>query len=172
MERLCALVLLSAGLLLVHPSASAQRHIRGIKAIDLQGGISGKGWYASAGYVRFFSPKLYGRINATHESARIGEMDYRNTFLNVTPAFSFANISDRFFFSLLLGLSAGLETAKNAGTALDERKIIYGGLIGGEMEVYMGDRVALVLTGTQNYMLGGEIGKSRLYAGGGLRIRL
>jgi hypothetical protein len=149
---------------------NAQRHVQGISAIDVQGGISGKGIYFGLGYTKFLGEKTYGKLNANYEMATIGRTDYKQYFINITPAYSLANINESVYFNVLGGLSAGLETAKSAETNLDLSKFIYGGLVGAEIEIYFSDKVALLLNGSQHIMFGSKVGNTRYYGGGGFRI--
>lgn len=169
-----ALVLIAAACLIVTDKAYAQRALPGMRGIEVRGGTA-DGFYSSdnsskAGY--------YFGIGISKYTKNANKWVFAAEYLNVYHPYKesrlpiaqftgeggfyhkfFADGSKTFFFSIGGSAMAGYETVNwgskklNDGSTIRNRdRFLYGGAITLEMEVYVTDRIVLMLTGRERFL--------------------
>lgn len=125
-------------------------------------------WVFGAEYLQRYYPYKDGRLPVAQFTAEGGY------FLNVL-----ADRSKTFFLSLGGSAIAGYETVNWGdrllfdGSTLQSRdRFLYGGAITLEVETYLSDRVALLLTGRERILSGSDVAKFHTQFGIGLRIMI
>lgn len=169
-----------AFLCLIGFKANAQRHIKGIKAIDVMGGLSGKGSYGELGYAHYLNNKFYITVRGRYEKGTINDsLNFTTYGLNVGANYTLWNPGEGFFFNLCGGGTAQFNQLDTK--SYDRVKINDGikqntqsyGLFGGvETEVFFGNRVVWLLNFRQNVFFNKSIGSAAFYAGTGLRFNI
>lgn len=155
------------------------RHIKGISAIELSGGITGKGYYGSASYLKYLSDKLYFAIPARYEMGNLND-SIKFTEYGIAPDLNYSLFKTQWLYaSIKAGASATMMNINSASYeefsyAVDKKSfLVLAGMIGVELEIYVHDKISLIPSFRQNLIFKSEVdGKSSYYAGFGIRYSI
>ncbi|MDU0372272.1 hypothetical protein ACFST9_13855 [Hymenobacter monticola] len=157
MKKLLFIVLLTAGAGIL--PASAQRHVKHLAAWGAHVGRSEKGDYYELSYTPMLTNRLALRLSGGYEHGTLparGEYSvYQGRVLLSPQLFRLGEVA---YFHLLVGAGAGYEwTNQNRSGELatgsgEPQRFTYGPQAGLEADVFLGNRLSLVATGTKGYL--------------------
>lgn len=159
-------------LTLISISVSAQiRHVKGIRSVDAQVGISGYGMVYQLGYVKYFGTKFYGKVSGYYEMGEDSGVSYTSSGLDITAAYTFLKVGEAIYINGVGGLTFALDQLTEGAEELNvESKFKPGVLAGIEIETFITDKIVFVVGGNQRLMLGEEFGNYRYFVSGGFRF--
>ena len=158
--------------------AFAQRHLKGIKAVDILGGVTAKGYYGEAAFNSYLSNKFYYNLPIRAEFATIQGIKFNSYSFNPNINYTLLKPTEWLFINLKGGGSVYLDMRQSSGSAdsllinTSASTINYGFFGGVEIETYLSDRVVFLLNFRQNYNFKSYPGNAVWYAGAGLRFNL
>lgn len=156
-------------------TVSAQRHIKGIKGVDLLGGVTGKGIYGEVGYNKYISNKVFYNIPLRYENAKIDQIKISSFSINPSLNYTFYKPWKWLYISAKTGGSIYADYISNTKPADVDYisgsgwKMNYGIFLGLETEIYLTDKLSWVLNFRQNYNFSPVSGNWVFYAGTGFR---
>ena len=155
--------------------ANAQvQHVKGIFAAEALGGMSLYGYYAGLGASYYFSRNLYLKATLNYEKKEKEEAGgitrtQSSYYMDIPAAFTFYSINNIFYFNVVGGVTAGVYNENDIGSFEVPSSFKYGGLLGGEMEVFINSKIAVLINGNVKYLIGSEFGSKRSYYGIGIK---
>jgi hypothetical protein len=171
--------------------AHAQRYLPGMKGLQVTAGMTdGVHWNANTDFA-YHIGAAYSVYTKNANRWVIGgeylhkKYDYKDMQIPVEQftaegGYYLKFLSDRrktFFLSLGLSALAGYETSNRSekllpdgSTLLDKDYFIYGGALTLELETYLTDRVALLLSARERALFGSDIGKFHTQVSVGLKF--
>ena len=165
--------------LAIGSGAFAQRHLKGIKGVDILGGITGKGYYGELGFNSYISNKLYYNLPIRAEFAEIQGTKFNSYSFNPNINYTLLKPTEWFFISAKGGASIymdsrGSTNSDTSTTYINDKTttINYGVFAGIETEVYFSDKVVWIVNFRQNYNFNSTPGHSVWYAGTGVRLNI
>lgn len=170
MRKIITIILLTCSI-----AASAQvRHAKGIYSAEIAGGLSQYGYYLGAGASYYFTRNLYVSAMFNYEKKELEDSGgvirkQKSYYLDMPGAFTFYNINDVAYFNIVGGPTAGVYTEENIGETSVPSAFKFGGLLGGEIEVFINSNIALLVNGNVKYLFGQEYGHTRSYIGMGIK---
>lgn len=163
----------------------AQRHIKGIYALDAMYSNTKYGQAYQLGFVKYYSNSLYGKINTFFESAEqprpTGNVKANGLGLDLRAVKTLFTTRESIFLNADVGLTGSYEYFSPALNYLDsngnqfsdnKKTIQYGAFIGIEGEVFINDKIVFLLNYNQRYLLAKNFGGTRYYASIGVRYNL
>jgi hypothetical protein len=90
-------------LLLPLTSYGQGRHLKGIRGIELIGGITGQGVYGMLGASQNLSAVTYGKIAVAYEPGSIDDVKYHSYMIDASINYTLIQIKDDVFFNAFLG---------------------------------------------------------------------
>lgn len=167
MKKILFAILLTAGI--VATSQAQIIHIGGIQAIDAGYGKSKFGNYFTGGYIRYFSPQLYGKATLYFEKGTDAGVKYSSAGLDITAAYTVLKVGETIFINAIGGmvLSNDVLAANELLTVPATLKV--GAFAGIESELFLSDKFALILNWNQRYVLGQAFGNVRWYGHAAIR---
>jgi len=170
-------IILLALFLCVFTGAFAQRHLKGIKSLDILGGKTGKGYYGEVGYNRYLTNKFYINLPVRAELAKINDVKLYSFSFNPSINYTVLKPTEWLFLSVKAGGSAYLDQRSSAlGDSLFYKSSAttfnFGVFGGAEAEIYISDKVVWVINFRQNYNFVNYPGNWVWYAGTGLRLNI
>lgn len=146
------------------------RHVRHIKSVDVQYGLTGFGTTYSAGYVSYRSNSTYLKVGGFYEQG-MGQ-GIRYTSMGLEPYFAKTVIRSGYFYYLNVIGGAHL-SIDNSGDSLGDFKIPStfktGVLFGVENELFISDKFVFIVNFSQRMLLSQEFGNYRWFAQAGIR---
>jgi hypothetical protein len=161
--------------LFVGTSASAQfiRHVKGIKAIDVSGGVSKYGTMAGLSYVNYFKGNLYGKVQVFGEKGEDSSIGYQSFGMDVKALRTIFKGGQVFYFNALLGTTFSYDKAIQEVQVFDIKNTLkYGVTYGFESELFLSNKFVFIISFDQRYLLSDAFGRTRYFAQAGLRINL
>lgn len=154
---LVAFVLVGAGL----SPALAQRHVKHISAWGAHLGRSEKGTYYELSYYSMLTNRLGIRLSGLREAGNLGKKagDYAAYQGRVLLAPQLFQIGEVVYVHLLLGAGGHYERTNQGGTgelplnASQPQRFSFGPQAGAEADIFLGNRLSLVATGTKGYQI-------------------
>ncbi len=149
-----------------------QRHISGVKSVDLQGGITQTGITGSLSYVHYMSTKSYLKVGLLYETGNrpaskntqnnlaegyiLEEVPYWSGALNAYFNYKLFNVKDVFYVNGLVGITATYDHLKYSevsdyNISSDKTVFSFGPILGIETETYFSDKLGLVVGAWQSY---------------------
>ncbi|GAA4366003.1 hypothetical protein GCM10023185_36820 [Hymenobacter saemangeumensis] len=157
MKKLLLLALLLAGVGL--SPAFAQRHVKHLASWGVHLGRSETGDYYELSYTPMLTNRLALRLSGGYEHGTLaarGEYSvYQGRVLLAPQLFRLGEVA---YVHLLVGAGAGYEWTNQNGTgemttgANEPQRFTYGPQAGAEVDVFLGNRLSLVATGTKGYL--------------------
>lgn len=167
--------ILTVFLVLIGLSAAAQvQHAKGILSAELDGGLSPYGYYVGAGASYYLGRNFYVKAVANYEykskttNGGLDRVQY-SYYLDVPAAFTFFSFNDLVYFNIVGGLSVGYYLEQPIETFELPSSFQYGGLVGGEIEVFVNSKIAILLNTNSKYLFGKGFGDKRFYYGMGVK---
>ena len=153
-------------------SASAQfRHIKGVNSVDVGAGMSKCGLHYHASYVKYFSPRLYGKLTGFYEIGEDAGLKFTSVGGDVSAAYNVLKVGEGIYINGIGGVTMAMDKITEGAETFDvNQKFKYGFLFGGEVEFFLSDKIVLVIGADQRIMLASEFGNYRAYYRGGLRF--
>ncbi len=148
------------------------RHIAGFTGLDLSGGYAGKGVYFNAGYNKYLSDKLIFSSAFNYEYGKIGISDYANYALHFGLNNTIFKIHENLFLNIKYGGLLGIYTGENTYLEMKQSNFNYGLVAGINSEIYLLNRLALLITAEQQYNFADKFGGFHYQVGAGLRFYL
>ena len=147
------------------------RHIQGVKSFELGGGVSGYGLFGDVYFTQFFQNNIYWKIGGGYEFKRgKGDTDYSSIFGDVLIGYTVLD-KGSVFVNVLGGGTAAFDELKGIDTEKNVSGMVYGPVVGAEIEWYVANNVVFVISGTERIIISKEFG-NRWYLGAGLRFKL
>lgn len=154
---LVALVTVSAGL----SPALSQRHVKRISAWGAHLGRSEQGQYYELSFSSLLTNRLGLRVSGLREDGNLGKKagDYAVYQGRVLLAPQLFQIGEVVYVHLLLGAGGQYEqtnqgrTGELAPNASQPQRFSFGPQAGAEADVFLGNRLSLVATGTKGYQI-------------------
>lgn len=155
--------------------ANAQiRHVEGIFAVEALGGMSQYGYYGGLGASYYFSRNFYLKATLNYEKKEkeeIGGITRTQTgyYMDIPAAYTLFSISDIFYFNVVGGVTLGVYNENDIGSFEIPSSFKYGGMLGGEMEIFINSKIAVLINGNVKYLIGTAFGSKRSYYGIGIK---
>jgi len=172
-------IILLIAFLAVGSGAFAQRHLKGIKGLDVLGGATGKGFYGELAFNAYVSNKIYYNIPFRAEAATIDQTKFNSLSLNPNINYTFLKPTEWLFISAKGGASLyldsrGKSSSDSSSTFIKSKSqtINYGLFAGLEAEIFLSDKVVWILNFRQNYNFNSYPGHAVWYAGTGIRLNI
>ncbi|MBG8555800.1 hypothetical protein [Hymenobacter guriensis] len=157
MKKLLLLVLLTAGAGIL--PASAQRHVKHLASWGAHVGRSAKGDYYELSYTPMLTNRLALRLSGGYEHGTLpARGEYSGFQGRVLLSPQLFRLGEVVYFHLLLGAGAGYEWTNQNGSgelaagSAEPQRYTYGPQAGLEADVFLGNRLSLVATGTKGYL--------------------
>lgn len=158
-----------------------QQHTRCDSGVEFLVGATRFGEYskvgvAHVGFVKYFSDRLYGKIDLFVSRELYRGLPHRVFGADITAGFTLFQLNDSWYFNLIGGITGSKEFYLFK-EKYDLNK--YGVLAGGELEHYFSKRLSVLLNVQERFLVGenklttrGDIiwGKIRWYASLGVRF--
>jgi hypothetical protein len=146
------------------------RHVKGIKSVDVNYGITEYGKLYSAGYVKYFSNSTYLKGQLFYEKGEGNGLNYTSTGADVYFAKTIVHSGFHYYLN---GIGGAHLSVDNTSNSLSSDKIPStmksGILLGIENEYFISDRFVLIGTFSQRALLGNNFGNYRWFAQVGIR---
>ncbi len=146
------------------------RHISGFKALDIVTGMNKFGKYMQFGYSYYINNRTMFQSSVSWERGKINIAGYDDIFLHAGMSHTVYKIKEFCFINIHYCGLLGVENNKNTYLDKSESLFDYGGGAGGNIELFLTDRIALLLNFDEYYRLQNKFGKFHFHAGAGLRI--
>ena len=163
-------------LVLLPVAGYSQRHLRGVSGVEVNGGVSDRGAYGLVGYSRYLGPKLYWKVTAGYEKGSIPaenapaiKRNYSTILGQVGAYYSLLNLNSKAYLNVGGGGAVASESVTDYEWGPSKGGFAYGPYVGGEAELYLADRLVFLLNGNYQYLLGSDLGATRIYGGVGLK---
>ena len=144
--------------------------------IKIEGGITGRTIYGGVGYLRYILPKVQIQVSALYESFSSEALNYvevgtlRTFYFDITGSYQIARIKENIYFNILAGVSGAKEKLFFKAIEREPKeKVIFGGLLGGEIAFRLSQKVHVSLSGNQRIYSNSSIGSRRWMAGLGIK---
>ena len=166
------LTFIFAILIFVTTSSVAQfRHIKGVNSVDVGAGMSKYGLHYHASYVKYFSPRLYGKLTGFYELGEDSGLKFTSIGSDVSAAYNVFKVGEGIYINGIGGITMAMDKITEGAETFDvNQKFKYGFLFGGEVEFFLSDKIVFVIGADQRIMLSSEFGNYRAYYRGGLRF--
>ena len=149
------------------------RHVKGIQSIDVMAGISGYGQVYQLGYVKYFSSKFYGKLNAFYEMGEYADIGYTSMGIDIVPTYTFLKAGEGIYINGLTGLTFSLDQLTQGAEEINVKNTFkYGAMVGAEVEFFITDKIVFLLNGNQRFLLQQNFGNTRFFASAGFRFNL
>lgn len=162
-------------LILIGLGANAQvQHAKGILSAELDGGLSPYGYYVGAGASYYFGRNIYVKAVANYEhktkttNGGLDRVQY-SYYLDIPAAYTFYSFNDLVYLNVIGGLTLGYYLEEPIESFELPSSIQYGGLVGGEIEVFVNSKIAVLLNTSSKYIFGKGFGDKRFYYGLGVK---
>ena len=190
MKRICCIISLFV-LCLTFNQAHAQRCLPGMKGLQVTGGMAdGVHWNSKSDFAYYFGAALstytkkreqvgcwrgiprkalplQGFANTSQPVYRRGRLLYELPFRPEENLFSFAGIVRT---CRVRNEQLGDKLLPDGSTLTDKDGFVYGGALTLELETYLTDRVALLLSARERALFGSDIGKFHTQVSVGLKF--
>lgn len=153
---------------IVKRAKASTRHVKGMQGVELGVGVSDIGVFAAGYYSRILKREWYGKIGGSFEVETDDRFENRTISFDVVGARTLI-LKKAFFFSLMAGPTLVGESIKGFEVEKDIASFGFGLMGGIEAEFYINSRIVLVSNGYMRYVFNSDLGKTRLYAGVGLK---
>lgn len=148
------------------------RHIEGIRGFDFSTGVNRYGNQFSLGYAQYESENFIGRLVLNYEYGRINLTTYSTQYLFVEFNNTLYRVKKRVFLNLAYGVLAGQENSSSEVLNLKANTFEYGLLLGINAEIYLLNRLAVLIELKQIWDNGSGFGSFRYYGSAGFRFYL
>lgn len=155
-----------------------QRHLKGMNAVDIGGGITGFGTYVNGDFTHFLNNKYYFKVGGMFESAKFDDVKLNSFLLKGGINRNLFHLGNSFFVQANVNMLVSMNQYKGELIESTHKKKQYfnlGFAPGAEIEYYISDRVVFLLDFMQAFYLGKELNSVStqvFYAGGGFRLML
>jgi hypothetical protein len=153
-------------------SALGQRHIKGVKALELNGGFSKYGNVGSIGFVRYMSLKTYLKGNVYYAMDSNEGIKHNSIGLDVSFLYSFPVYKNIVYANLQAGLTVANDRLTAMESGDDHAAFKFGGLAGVEVETYLSNKFSIILNGNERFISQQLFGTQRWYGTIGIRYHL
>ncbi len=148
------------------------RHIEGFRGFDITTGVNQYGKQFSLGYSQFESEKFIARIVLNYEYGKINLTSYNTNYIFIELNHTVFKIKDRVFLNLGYGALAGEENSSNEVLNNKTDNFSYGLLLDANSEIYVLNKLALLIEFKEIWDNGSSFGPFRYYANAGFRFYL
>jgi hypothetical protein len=154
------------------------RHVKGIQSLELGAGVSGRGNHYYGSYIRYSSNKMYWKCGGYYETGNLHGQGYSSLGIDGAIAYTLVNFREAVYINALAGitgsidwLNPGLLTYDEIGNASrkDYKTVKIGAFGGVEAEVFLSDKLVIMLGWNERFLLKQIFGNNRWYGYGGLR---
>lgn len=146
------------------------RHLKGVRGIELAGGITGQGVYGSLGASQNLNAVTYGKIAVAYEPGTIDDVKYHSYMIDASINYTLIQIKDDVFLNACLGGSGVYDDLEELESTTDQSGFSAGILGGAEIEIYISNAVVFLINGTQRYYFGNDFGNARWMLGAGVKF--
>lgn len=146
------------------------RHIKGMMGIDAVYGWANFGTFYEVGFSNDFSNKLIGRVGINYEEGKIVTSEYKASRLLAECIYTFGDLGEIAYFNIAMGGFGGYELAQNDEMNISENSFIYGLRGGAVVEIFITNRLVLLIQGFQYATIKSKFGSLHYQIGGGLRF--
>lgn len=150
-------------------STLSLRHYQGLRALELNGGVTQFGSYYGLGFSQYINSNSYYKASVFSEVGEANEVEYRNFGADMIYNYTLINLANTFFLNGGLGATVGWDQVTNTEVLDVESQVNTGGLINAEAELFFGNKLAIVLQANQRILLKATHGDRRWFAGLGLK---
>ena len=150
-------------------SALSLRHYQGLRALELNGGVTQFGSYYGLGFSQYLNNKSYFKASGFSEVGEANEVEYRNFGADVIYNYTLLTLANTFFLNAGLGATVGWDQITNTEVLDIDSEVNAGGLINAEAELFLGNKFSIVLQANQRVLLKATHGDRRWFAGLGLK---
>jgi len=150
--------------------ANAQvRHLKGQKALEVMAGITEYSQVYGGGFSQYFNSKLYLKGVLGYEYGTISNVDFTSYLVDLTVNYTVFSINSKVFFNAVLGASGIYEETETLESTFEQERFSPGIIGGFEIEVFLSDRIILIINGSQRHYFQSELGSNRWLATAGLK---
>jgi len=150
--------------------ANAQvRHLKGQKGLEVMAGITAYSQVVGGGFSQYISSKLYLKGLLGFENGTISNVDFTTYLIDITANYTVFNIKSQVFFNAVLGASGIYEETEPLESTFKQEGFSPGIIGGLEIEVFLSDRIILIINGSQRHYFQSELGPNRWLATAGLK---
>ena len=148
------------------------RHITGFHGIDVTAGLNKYGQQFSLGLTQYESEKFMARIILNSEFGKVNLTSYNTNTIFIELNHTLFKLKDAIFFNVGYGAVAGWETTSNEVLSNKTETLEYGLLVDVNAEIYLLNRLALLMEFKEIWDNGSNLGAFRYYANTGIRFYL
>jgi len=146
------------------------RHLKGIRGIEITGGITGHRAYGMLGASQNLSAVTYGKIVVAYEPGSIDDVKYHSYMIDASINYTLIQIKDDVFLNACLGGSGVYDDLEELESTTDQSGFSAGILGGAEIEIYISNAVVFLINGTQRYYFANDFGNARWMLGAGMKF--
>lgn len=153
------------------------RHIKGIKGLDFIGGIGKDCYNVEISYFNFLSDVFYLRTSLNFEKTTFPSVVLNDYVFKPSLNYTLFKLGQSVFVNAEAGAFAGIESNTQYVPADNKTyiypaagKLIYGGVLGANIEVYLNGNVSLIGSILQYYIKGSDYGNWKYQLNGGFRF--
>ena len=162
-------ILIIIVLLSLQGVSQSLRHGKGNSGVHATFHLSEFGKAFSVGYTNYYKEKFVFKVKFNYESGIIGLTNYDSFKFFPTLIYTPFNYNNKLFLNLNGGILVGLEKQLALSENPEHTNLIYGGIVGAELEGFIINNVAVFGNYHQMYQIGSDFGKFRYQYGIGLR---
>lgn len=169
-KMICIMMLLSVTVAFCQRASI--RHVKGIRSVDLGYGVANYGSLYHAGYVMYFSNRLYGKGKGYYLQMEDSGIKLKSYGVDVYAAYNFLTLKEIVFFNVTGGITAASYSPSGeiSGNLELPSQLKYGLLGGIDTEIFLNDRFVLFLTYNSKLMSKKEIyGSIKWFVEAGIR---
>jgi len=150
--------------------ANAQvRHLKGQKALEVMAGITEYSQVFGGGFSQYLSSKLYLKGALGYENGAISNVDFTSYLIDITANYTVFNINSQVFLNAVFGASGIYEETEFLESTFKQEGFSPGIIGGLEIEVFLSDRIILIINGSQRHYFQSELGANRWLVTAGLK---
>lgn len=159
--------------LFVLPAYSQIRHVRGIKSLEASYLVTRYGSGAGLGFVKYQSNSLYLKVGGFFEQGKDAGITYESIGGEVAMAKTLLRQGHVNYLNVIGGVAVSVDRVKAGAEQFDISSEFKGGALGGiEDELFITDKLVLVTSWSQRFLLNSAYGNYRWYATFGVRFNL
>ncbi len=154
------------------------RHIKGIRSVDFTGGVGQNCVNGELRYAKFLSSNIFIQLAGNFEKTKFSLSTLTDYTLKASACYSLFKVGENVFINCEGGLFGGFErneeykSEDRSFNYLTQNKFVWGGFIGGNIEIYLNSNVALIGHFQQHYINSSDFGTLKYQINGGFRFIL
>lgn len=153
--------------------ANAQlRHVKGIKAIEVNYGYTKLGNYINLGYSKQVLQQLYLKGTLGFEKGEYKIAKFNSYIIDFGAFYSPVNLKKAIFLNFSGGITTNMDTYSNFEPINNAINFNYGAFVGAELEVYVLDSFVLLLNSQQKFLFNPTVGTKVYFLGAGIKYIL